>query len=92
MWTERLSGLSPQWRTLYKPPLKKRTGDLQWRILHGAIATNAYLSVFTRSLLNECPFCGLVESIFHVFTECNRLAGFFNVLTRVFNLFGAIFM
>ena len=91
VWTERLGGLSPQWRTLYKPPLKKRTGDLQWRILHGAIATNAYLSVFTHSVLNECPFCGLAENIFQVFTECNRLAGFFIVLTRVFNLFGAAF-
>ena len=83
--------LSPQWRTLYKPPLKKRTGDLQWRILHGAIATNAFLSVLNRSVLNECPFCGLTENIFHVFTECRRLAEIFNVLTRVFNLFGVLF-
>ncbi|KAI3373021.1 hypothetical protein L3Q82_023456, partial [Scortum barcoo] len=34
VWTGRLSGMNPQWRTLYKPPLKKRTGDLQWRVLH----------------------------------------------------------
>ena len=91
MWTERLGGLSPQWRTLYKPPLKKRTGDLPWRIFHGAIPTNAFLSVFNRSVLNKCPFCGLAEYIVHAFTECRRLAIFFNILTRVFNLFGAIF-
>ncbi|KAK0138454.1 Transposon TX1 uncharacterized protein [Merluccius polli] len=91
VWTGRLGGLSPQWRTLYKPPLKKRTGDLQWRILHGAIATNAFLSVLNDSVVKECPFCGLTESIFHVFTECRRLTGIFNVLTRVFNLFGVIF-
>uniref|UniRef100_A0A8P4KAC5 Reverse transcriptase domain-containing protein n=1 Tax=Dicentrarchus labrax TaxID=13489 RepID=A0A8P4KAC5_DICLA len=91
VWTERLGGLSPQWRTLYKPPLKKRTGDLQWRILHGAIATNAFLSVLNHSVVKECPFCGLTENIFHVFTECRRLADIFNVLTRVFNLFGVIF-
>ncbi|KAJ4948663.1 hypothetical protein JOQ06_020193, partial [Pogonophryne albipinna] len=24
----------PEWRALYKPPLTKRGGDLQWRILH----------------------------------------------------------
>jgi len=23
------------WRTLYKIPTDKRTGDLQWRIIHG---------------------------------------------------------
>ncbi|TWW54493.1 Transposon TX1 uncharacterized 149 kDa protein ORF 2 [Takifugu flavidus] len=43
VWKDRLGGQSPQWRTLYKPPIKKRTGDLQWRILHGAIATSAFL-------------------------------------------------
>lgn len=26
-----------RWRTLYKPPVEKRTADLQWRIIHGAI-------------------------------------------------------
>ncbi|XP_028297147.1 homeodomain-interacting protein kinase 1-like, partial [Gouania willdenowi] len=38
VWSERLGtdGVSPQWRILYKPPLKKRTADLQWRILHGS--------------------------------------------------------
>ena len=76
---------------LHKPPLKKRTGDLQWRILHGAIATNAFLSVINPSAVKECPLCGLTEDIFHVFTECRRLADIFNVLTRVFNLFGVIF-
>ncbi|KAI2644792.1 Polymeric immunoglobulin receptor [Labeo rohita] len=38
------SGSSPKgcWRTLYKPPIEKRSGDLQWRIVHGLIATNRY--------------------------------------------------
>jgi len=31
-----------RWRTLYKPPVEKRTADLQWRIIHGAIATNKH--------------------------------------------------
>ncbi|KAJ4941572.1 hypothetical protein JOQ06_011451, partial [Pogonophryne albipinna] len=26
----------PEWRALYKPPLTKRGGDLQWRVLHAA--------------------------------------------------------
>jgi len=91
VWTDRLGGQSPQWRTLYKPPLKKRTGDLQWRILHGAIATNAFLSVFNSSVVNECPFFSLSETIFHVFTECRRLTELFSVLTGVFNLFNVVF-
>lgn len=37
-------GASPKgrWRTLYKPPIEKRSGDLQWRIVHGIIATNRH--------------------------------------------------
>ena len=45
-WTEFFGvGSSPRgcWQSLYKPPVNKRTGDLQWRIVHGAIATNRYL-------------------------------------------------
>lgn len=65
VWSARLGGQPLLWRTLYKPFQKKRTGGLQWRILHGAIATN--------SILNRCLFCGLVETIFHMFAECSRL-------------------
>ncbi|KAJ3615285.1 hypothetical protein NHX12_018853, partial [Muraenolepis orangiensis] len=37
-----ISDSSPKgsWRCLYKLPVEKRTADLQWRIVHGAIATN----------------------------------------------------
>ncbi len=37
-WTQFFgSDSSPKgcWRTLYKCPIDKRTGDLQWRIVHG---------------------------------------------------------
>jgi len=48
VWRDKL-GLTedkkPVWRVLYKPPLTKRSGDLQWRILHGAVAVNAFISV-----------------------------------------------
>lgn len=80
----------PPWgRTLYKRPSKKHTGDLLWRILHGAIATIAFLSV---TVLNKYPFCRLSEDVFfNVFTECRRLTGFVSVLTAVLHLFGIVF-
>lgn len=31
--------VKPEWRALYKPPLTKRIGDLQWRIVHGIVAS-----------------------------------------------------
>ncbi|KAM9738114.1 uncharacterized protein ACNS7B_013564 [Menidia menidia] len=91
VWTDKLGGQKPQWRTLYKPPVKKRTGDLQWRILHGAIATNSFLSVISPGVLNECPFCSLSESVFHVFLDCVRLTSFLNFLASIFSLFGMVF-
>ncbi len=33
-----------RWRALYKPPIEKRTADLQWRIIHRAIATNRHVA------------------------------------------------
>lgn len=53
----------PQWRALYNPPLPKRAGDMHWRILHGVIAVNAFISVINQRLavivlfaLREKPF------------------------------------
>ncbi|XP_015258051.1 PREDICTED: uncharacterized protein LOC107103050 [Cyprinodon variegatus] len=91
VWTDKFRGQKPQWRTLYKPPIKKRTGDLQWRILHCAIASNAFLSVISPEVLNKCPFCSLPESVFHVFMDCVQLTGFFNFLMNVFSLFSVVF-
>ncbi|KAK5858083.1 hypothetical protein PBY51_002254 [Eleginops maclovinus] len=76
VWSTRLgagNGPGPQWRSLYKPPLKKRTADLQWRILHSAI------SIINPAVSNNCPFCGFRETVFHVFAECQRLTGFFSL-------------
>lgn len=34
--------VKPEWRSLYKPPLIIRAGYLQCRVLHGAVAVNAF--------------------------------------------------
>ncbi len=60
----------PEWRALYKPPLTKRAGDLQWQILHGIIAVNAFISVLNPDVSNECPFCFQRETVFHTFVYC----------------------
>lgn len=48
--------VKPEWRALYKSPLSKKVGDLQWRILHGAIAVNALVSIINPGSSDECPF------------------------------------
>ncbi len=74
----------PEWRSLYKPPLTKRTGDLQWRILNGAVAVNAFISVLNPEVDSVCPFCSNRETIFHVFTNCCRLQPLFLAASNVF--------
>ncbi|KAK0155421.1 Transposon TX1 uncharacterized protein [Merluccius polli] len=46
-WLDVLApGSSPRgsWRSLYKPPIEKRCADLQWRVVHGAVATNRHVA------------------------------------------------
>jgi len=55
------SGASPKccWRTLYKPPIEKRSGDLQWRTVHGIIATHRHRAHLDPQVGEGCPFCGV---------------------------------
>ena len=69
---------------IYKPPLNKQTDDLQWRILHGAIVVNAFVSVINSDVVDKCAFCGARETIFHCFTECIRLRSLFVLLNYLF--------
>ena len=87
VWRRRLdvdSKVKTVWRVLYKPPLKIRTGDLQWRILHGAIAVNSFISIINPTVKGNCPFCGEAETVFHAFYDCKRLSYLFKTLQNVF--------
>ncbi len=69
------SGSSPKgsWRSLYKRPVEKRVGDLQWRIVHGILATNRHKVLLNVSDDEGCPFCQVPETVYHHFIECTRL-------------------
>ena len=69
--------VKPEWRSLYKPPLSKRFGDIQWRILHGVIAVNSFISVLNPEVNSACPFCPQRETVFHAFMHCLRLEELF---------------
>lgn len=83
--------VKPQWRVFHKSPLPKRCGDLQWRILHGAVAVNAFISVLNPSVSEQCPFCTTKETIFHAFMQCVRLKPLFFLLERLFGGFNENF-
>ena len=93
VWREKLGidgKTRPVWRVFYKPPLTKRTGDLQWRILHGAIAVNAVTAVMNPDVNDKCPYCNERETIFHCFMECTRLMPMFVFLNCLLNPLGVV--
>lgn len=93
-WTDFFGVLSSPrgcWRSLYKHPIDKRTGDLQWRIVHGAIATNRYVVHIDPSVGVGCPFCKEVETVFHLFVQCARLNYLFSFLSQWFIEIGEAF-
>ncbi|XDV31850.1 hypothetical protein PO909_002799 [Leuciscus waleckii] len=59
---------------------EKRTADLQWRIIHWAVATNRHVAHIDPTVEKKCPFCDLEESIDHLFLYCSRLRGVFQTL------------
>lgn len=81
-----------RWRALYKPPIEKRTADLQWRLIHGAIATDRHVAHLNPAVSEQCRFCGMVEDLEHLFLRCNRLKGLFNLLDRWFRAFDEKFL
>ncbi|KAK2897116.1 hypothetical protein Q8A73_013496 [Channa argus] len=79
------------WRCLYKLPIEKRTADLQWRVVHGAIATNRYRARLDPSLGDQCVFCSQTETLEHLFIKCPRLSAMFDLLRMWFQGFGEVF-
>ncbi len=93
-WREYLSissEITPSWRCLYKPPIRKRSGDLQWRVLHCAVATNSFVSKFNEMVLSACPFCNILDTVFHFFCDCLRLIPLFELLDKIFIKLGFMF-
>lgn len=62
-------------------------GPVQGWNLHGAIASNAFISVINPAVSNQCLFCSSKETVFYIFIDCNRLTKVFILLTNVFNAF-----
>uniref|UniRef100_A0A669D6D2 Reverse transcriptase domain-containing protein n=1 Tax=Oreochromis niloticus TaxID=8128 RepID=A0A669D6D2_ORENI len=80
-----------RWRVLYKPPVERRMADLQWRIVHGAIATNRHRAHLDPSIGEGCPFCSERETLEHLVVCCPRLVGLFSLLQEWVESLGVTF-
>jgi len=61
-------------------------GNLQWRILHGAVAVNAFISVINPNVSNGCP-CKKKK----IESNLSYLNCFFNKLNYIFTIQSFIF-
>ncbi|CAM4577098.1 unnamed protein product [Lepidochelys kempii] len=77
-----LEGEQPRWASLYSTLVLRPVGDISWRLLHGAVSTGTYLVRFT-PIPDTCPFCGVRETLAHVYLECARLQPLFQLLTNL---------
>ena len=64
---------------------------VQWRIVHGAIATYRHVAHLDPSTGLGCPFCSEVESLSHWFLHCQRLEELFSLVGRWFQGLGERF-
>ncbi|KAI4895634.1 hypothetical protein NFI96_019599 [Prochilodus magdalenae] len=50
-----------EWRVLYKPPITKKAADLQWRVLHGVVSINSFISVLNPEVSREVDHGGEIR-------------------------------
>ncbi len=56
--------------------------------MHGIIATNRHRAHIDPQVGEECPFCGVQETVFHLFLNCSRLQQFFHQLEDYCQIMG----
>ncbi|CAM5140782.1 unnamed protein product [Eretmochelys imbricata] len=77
-----LEGEEPRWASLYATLVPRPSRDISWQLLHGAVSTGMYLARFT-PVPDTCSFCGVRETLAHVYLECARLQPLFQLLTNI---------
>ena len=74
--------IEPVWDSMYSKLISKRSGDLQWRLIHWIVPSKKLISHFSPTS-TCCPFCEYTEDVFHGFTDCVRLVPLFHWLNCV---------
>lgn len=75
------------WCILYKLPITKGTGDLQWQLLHGFLAMCTFVCHLDLVVPAACPFCkeGVGDTLFQSFLDCLQLQPLFASLSTLFD-------
>lgn len=62
---------SPSWRVLYKSPVPKRSGDLQWHVLHCAMVKKVFVAQLRTDVSTVCIRCHVPDTLFYCFCDCS---------------------
>ena len=72
------------WKNVYKSPISKKEGDVQYRLLHKILPSQEVLHYIDRSLPKTCGWCGPSEkgTLLHLFFHCPSIQPALNLLHR----------
>ena len=77
----------PNFKDCYSPLLSVYEGDLQWRISHGAYATENFRYQIGFNNTGNCLFCTENDSLLHTFYECHQNDPLLNFIKSLLNKF-----
>ena len=78
-----LSDNYPRFHAIYSYPIPKAYGDIQWRIMHGAIANQMYRYNARFANSPKCLFCNGIDDLKHTFLECPSNNGLADLVKRI---------
>jgi len=78
------------WDSMNNKFESKRSGDLQWRLIHWIVLSKRLTSKSSPPS-TCCPFCICTEDVFHAFINCVRLVPLFNWFNFVSHKMNVVF-
>jgi len=61
------------WKAVTNRMVTPKARELSWKIAHGVLPVNDYLQRLHIIRHNRCPFCGLPETLAHLFFACKEV-------------------
>lgn len=68
------------WSSIYKPPIPKKEGDIQFRLMHNFLPSLPVLHHLNPDISRTCGWCGEEGTIIHLFILCPSIQPALNLL------------
>ena len=74
------TNINIQWSSIYSPPISKKEGDLQFKLLHNILPSLPVLHHLNPAISPTCGWCGDKGTIWHLFITCPSVQPLLNCL------------